>query len=261
MIQELSSSLENKDKACNRLEKKVKELEGTLSLTNEKRFKLQDTIGNMEKELQNTKAHINKMADMHPRYAPGMQPIYSKSKTREVNFSVNQNKMRRSRKRFTENILRASIENMNIIRKRISNLTTVTPYAFTHNTDYLRVNCLSSRNKFTKSRAHTEEFMSHCGDYLSNKSKEKISNTNIPSKNESLQEFINHARRISQFDLNLDKKALNSQSPYGWDYSVPVSTDVNSILIARDVVSHSLSKIRQDIENSILLVSKSRLSD
>lgn len=52
----------------------MKELEGALSATNEKRYKLQDTIGTMEKELQSTKAHVNQMADLQTRYAPTGMP-------------------------------------------------------------------------------------------------------------------------------------------------------------------------------------------
>lgn len=55
-------NLETKGRICQQLEKKVKELEGALSMTNEKRFKLQDTIGSMEKELQVTKAEISKIS-------------------------------------------------------------------------------------------------------------------------------------------------------------------------------------------------------
>lgn len=55
------------------MEKEVKELESNLIMTNEKRFKLQETIGSMEKELQSTKAHVNQLADINTRYDIGMQ--------------------------------------------------------------------------------------------------------------------------------------------------------------------------------------------
>lgn len=72
MLQELTSSLNAKTKECQKLEKKIKELEGILSVTNEKRFKLQDTIGIMEKELQTTKAQINELTNQGARYeTPG----------------------------------------------------------------------------------------------------------------------------------------------------------------------------------------------
>lgn len=56
-----------------KLEKENRELEQNLMLTNEKRFKLQETIGSMEKELQSTKAHVNQLADINTRYELGMK--------------------------------------------------------------------------------------------------------------------------------------------------------------------------------------------
>ncbi|KAF5285011.1 hypothetical protein FQR65_LT02323 [Abscondita terminalis] len=58
LVQELTINLETKGRACEQLEKMIKELEYSLSITNEKRFKLQESISAMEKELQSTKAHI-----------------------------------------------------------------------------------------------------------------------------------------------------------------------------------------------------------
>lgn len=74
MIQDLQSNLDNRLKTIQKLELRIKDLESTLSATNEKRYKLQDTIGSMEKELQSTKAHINQMADMQTRYATTGMP-------------------------------------------------------------------------------------------------------------------------------------------------------------------------------------------
>ncbi|KAK4887218.1 hypothetical protein RN001_003489 [Aquatica leii] len=61
LVQELTMNLETKGRACDQLEKMIRELEYSLSLTNEKRFKLQESIGAMEKELQSTKARIINM--------------------------------------------------------------------------------------------------------------------------------------------------------------------------------------------------------
>ncbi|KAL3267417.1 hypothetical protein HHI36_011546 [Cryptolaemus montrouzieri] len=68
VIRDLQDKLEKKEKTCIILEKKIRELEENLAYTNEKRFKLQDTIGSMEKELQSTKAHVNQMAELQSRY-------------------------------------------------------------------------------------------------------------------------------------------------------------------------------------------------
>ncbi|KAF5289348.1 hypothetical protein FQA39_LY15134 [Lamprigera yunnana] len=57
LVQELTISLNTKDRALEQLEKVIKELENSLCITNEKRFKLQDTISAMEKELQSTNVH------------------------------------------------------------------------------------------------------------------------------------------------------------------------------------------------------------
>lgn len=72
MIRDLQDKLEKKEKTVVVLEKKIRELEENLAYTNEKRFKLQDTIGTMEKELQSTKAHVNQMAELQSRYDLGM---------------------------------------------------------------------------------------------------------------------------------------------------------------------------------------------
>lgn len=73
-MQDLQTNLDSRIKQILKMELKIKELEDALSVTNEKRYKLQDTIGNMEKELQSTKAHINQMADMQTRYATTGMP-------------------------------------------------------------------------------------------------------------------------------------------------------------------------------------------
>ncbi|XP_045479629.1 myosin-10-like isoform X3 [Harmonia axyridis] len=72
VIRDLQDKLEKKEKTVVVLEKKIRELEENLAYTNEKRFKLQDTIGTMEKELQSTKAHVNQMAELQSRYDLGM---------------------------------------------------------------------------------------------------------------------------------------------------------------------------------------------
>lgn len=51
-----------------KLEKRIKELENLVTLTNEKRYKLQDAIVTQEKELQTTKAHVNQLTEMQTRY-------------------------------------------------------------------------------------------------------------------------------------------------------------------------------------------------
>ncbi|XP_018331754.1 myosin-9-like isoform X2 [Agrilus planipennis] len=61
-IQQLYGHLEQKSKMLIRQDKKIKDLKDTLSSTNEKRYKLQDTLGAMEKELQSTKAHVSRMS-------------------------------------------------------------------------------------------------------------------------------------------------------------------------------------------------------
>ncbi|XP_044748786.1 myosin-10-like isoform X2 [Coccinella septempunctata] len=71
VIRDLQDKLEKKEKTVVVLEKKIRELEENLAYTNEKRFKLQDTIGTMEKELQSTKAHVNQMAELQSRYDLG----------------------------------------------------------------------------------------------------------------------------------------------------------------------------------------------
>lgn len=215
MIQELSISLDNKEKTCHRLEKKVRDLEGTLTINNEKRFKLQDTIGTMEKELQNTKAHI-----YASRYAPGMQQMY-------VNQSRSRNRYtcQRTPHRLSQELLQASIENMDIIRRRLQNLTQI------------------QANSLTRREGENSELpCSESGD--------------CPS-DPNLKEFIDHAHTLSEHDGRA-VYSMNAMSSTQYDspgYQKTTSMQIKNVLIARDVVSRSLSKIRQDIENSILLMS------
>ncbi|XP_030745813.1 myosin-10-like isoform X2 [Sitophilus oryzae] len=68
LIKELQEKIDLRERQINKLEKEVRELEANLMMTNEKRFKLQETIGAMEKELQSTKAHVNQLADINTRY-------------------------------------------------------------------------------------------------------------------------------------------------------------------------------------------------
>lgn len=73
VIQELQDKIDTRERQLSKLEKENRELEQNLRLTNEKRFKLQETIGSMEKELQSTKAHVNQLADINTRYEMGMK--------------------------------------------------------------------------------------------------------------------------------------------------------------------------------------------
>lgn len=73
LIKELQEKIDLRERQIAKLEKEVKELEANLVMTNEKRFKLQETIGSMEKELQSTKAHVNQLADINTRYDVGMR--------------------------------------------------------------------------------------------------------------------------------------------------------------------------------------------
>lgn len=220
MIQELSISLDNKEKTCHRLEKKVRDLEGTLTINNEKRFKLQDTIGTMEKELQNTKAHMNQLSDSS-RYEPGMQHMYGNEQqsSRRRNRYICQ----RTPNRLSQELLQASIENMDIIRRRLQNLTQI------------EASTLNGREGES-----AEGSFSESGDCLSDS---------------DLKEFIDHAHTLSEHD----GRAFYSMSATQYDSpGCHQKMQIKNILIARDVVSRSLSKIRQDIENSIMLMSKDK---
>lgn len=73
LIKELQEKIDTRERQMSKLEKANRELEQNLMLTNEKRFKLQETIGSMEKELQSTKAHVNQLADINTRYELGMK--------------------------------------------------------------------------------------------------------------------------------------------------------------------------------------------
>lgn len=73
LIKELQEKIDMRERQMSKLEKENRELEQNLMLTNEKRFKLQETIGSMEKELQSTKAHVNQLADINTRYEVGMR--------------------------------------------------------------------------------------------------------------------------------------------------------------------------------------------
>lgn len=281
MIQELSMNLDSKDRTCHRLEKKVRELEGTLSVTNEKRFKLQDTIGTMEKELQNTKAHINQMADMHARYAPGMQNTHDESASRVASFTPFSSPIppRRS-KNITEDLLRASIANMDIIRKRLRNLTRIGcrtnalqnriseyPSAdgvvSTQSSHEQPENPVNTQNSMSETYDDCVSKITDIDDNAVDDDKEREMHTRM----ESLKEFIDHAYNISQYDELLDEGLSRKQAFASPDFGREVSLyrpttsiQMNGIVVARDVIAHSLSKIREDIENSILLVSKSRLT-
>ncbi|CAH1160222.1 unnamed protein product, partial [Phaedon cochleariae] len=71
LIKELQEKVDLRERQITKMEKAVRELETNLMITNEKRFKLQETIGSMEKELQSTKAHVNQLADINTRYDSG----------------------------------------------------------------------------------------------------------------------------------------------------------------------------------------------
>lgn len=220
MIQELSINLDNKEKTCHRLEKKVRDLEGTLSISNEKRFKLQDTIGSMEKELQNTKAHMNQLSETS-RYAPGMQQMYGNESRRRNRYTC-----QRTPSKLSQELLQASIENMDIIRRRLQNLTN------------FQAHSLAGREG-----ENMDGSFSEYGDCHSQA---------------DLKEFIDHAHTISEYDGRA-VYSMNSLSTTQYDSpgcQKTTSTQIKNILIARDVVSRSLSKIREDIENSIMLMSK-----
>lgn len=73
LIKELQEKIDMRERQLSKLEKENRDLEQNLMLTNEKRFKLQETIGSMEKELQSTKAHVNQLADINTRYELGMR--------------------------------------------------------------------------------------------------------------------------------------------------------------------------------------------
>lgn len=84
LLDEANGNLEDKAKLCYKLEKKIRDLESSLSETNEKRYKLQDTVGCMEKELQSTKAHINQIAEMQTRYDIAMPRTDTKAKEHQT---------------------------------------------------------------------------------------------------------------------------------------------------------------------------------
>lgn len=262
MIQELSLNLDSKDRTCHRLEKKVRELEGTLSVTNEKRFKLQDTIGTMEKELQNTKAHINQMADMHARYAPGMHSSQGGSTARVASLDpFHPPKAPRRSKNLTEDLLRASIANMDIIRKRLRNLTRIGCTA--SNSLENRISEYPAASGVVSSESSSEQPQVHCVNVTGDRDRD----VETHARAESLKEFIDHAYNISQYEELLEetypRKQAHGAPSVGRDISLyhpTASMQINGIVVARDVIAHSLSKIREDIENSILLVSKSRLT-
>ena len=71
MLETLNGDLEEKDHICLKLQKRIKDLEAALSETNEKRFKLQDTLESMEKELQNRAAYIDNLKMQHTGYETG----------------------------------------------------------------------------------------------------------------------------------------------------------------------------------------------
>ncbi|XP_050501237.1 myosin-8-like isoform X2 [Diabrotica virgifera virgifera] len=72
LIKDLQSKIDSREQQIDQLEKANRDLENNLVMTNEKRYKLQETIGTMEKELQSTKAHFNEIADLNSRYEPGV---------------------------------------------------------------------------------------------------------------------------------------------------------------------------------------------
>ncbi|XP_076274411.1 uncharacterized protein LOC143205180 isoform X2 [Rhynchophorus ferrugineus] len=77
LIKELQEKIELRERQISKLEKEVRELEANLMMTNEKRFKLQEMIGSMEKELQSTKAHVNQLADINSRYENQFKLFYT----------------------------------------------------------------------------------------------------------------------------------------------------------------------------------------
>ncbi|CAG9854149.1 unnamed protein product [Phyllotreta striolata] len=68
LVKELRDKIDLRERQISKMDKEIRDLENNLVLTNEKRFKLQETIGTMEKELQYTKAHVNQLADINTRY-------------------------------------------------------------------------------------------------------------------------------------------------------------------------------------------------
>ncbi|XP_057654704.1 myosin heavy chain, clone 203-like isoform X1 [Diorhabda carinulata] len=84
LIKELQEKIDDREKQINKLNKELKELEVNLKMTNDKRYKLQDTIVSMEKELQATKAHINGLADINTRYESGQGKLSDREKNNQA---------------------------------------------------------------------------------------------------------------------------------------------------------------------------------
>ncbi|CAH0561376.1 unnamed protein product [Brassicogethes aeneus] len=73
LIKELQDKINEKERVILKLERECRDLEQNLASTNEKRYKLQETVGCMEKELQATKAHVNQLAEIQTRYDLGVK--------------------------------------------------------------------------------------------------------------------------------------------------------------------------------------------
>ncbi|CAG9769631.1 unnamed protein product [Ceutorhynchus assimilis] len=67
LIKELQDMIESRDIQMLNMEKEIEDLESNLVITNDKRFKLQETIEWMEKEIQFTKARVIKLTDINTR--------------------------------------------------------------------------------------------------------------------------------------------------------------------------------------------------
>lgn len=166
LIKELQDKIDMRERQISKLEKENRELEQNLMLTNEKRFKLQETIGSMEKELQSTKAHVNQLADINTRYEVGMKytnknksakhrPLgcpyngdqqelnhnyvnnrdiatnYSLSKTSiRQNISNSENLVNHSsefKNLNSKSLISMSLKQIDFLKTRLSNLTKLTP--------------------------------------------------------------------------------------------------------------------------------------
>lgn len=158
------------------MEKKIRELETTLSETNEKRYKLQDTVGCMEKELQSTKAHINQIAEMQTRYDIGMPQINTdlKSKQKEQLQTVNRqyaspavmtNNFQEKRKQQNTTIVSAAVPS-NLIRpmspnRRLYGSTRATSFAVAQNSN--SANCGAKKNPgYQSSVIPIKQITAHC---------------------------------------------------------------------------------------------------
>ncbi|CAH1962431.1 unnamed protein product [Acanthoscelides obtectus] len=255
LISELQKKIEVRERQISKLEKELHEVEANLVLTNEKRYKLQETVGAMEKELQATKAHVNQLADLDTRY--DLEP--SKATLDKLAFVNNMRTELRSIAQHKKTPS-GSLTQLNSIQD-------VTPTKHINSSLRINKNCLGDINA---SLMHMTSIQESCIDLSSVSDLPRKSSTTCLRKHsatmtgdddpiqneinvtlrhlESIQEKMSMpeipVRRTFCPEDRLDLSSVSEASPRNGTQNVPCLSDINASLTTADNLQKGYSSSR-----------------